>query len=113
MGKGTDRFIVVTIILMILAVLVLPAFEAYGTMDHITATVTKTERVTSGDSSYYLIYTEGETFKNTDNILLGKFDSSDLYGKIHPGKYDLKVVGWRIKWLSTYRNVISATPVGD
>ena len=63
----------------------------------------------SGDSvtSTYMIFTENETFKNTDSLLFWKFNSSDVYGKLQKGKtYNVRVVGWRISFLSRYRNII-------
>jgi len=57
----------------------------YGTKDQITATVTKTERVTikSGDgiASKYMVFTDKETMQNTDSLLYLKFNSSDLHGR--------------------------------
>lgn len=35
--------------------------------------------------------------------------SSDVHGKLTPGRYRFKVYGWRIPFLSTYRNVVSYT----
>jgi hypothetical protein len=59
-------------------------------------------------SSKYLIWSkEGEVFENTDSWMFGKFNSSDLYGKLKIGqKYRVLVVGWRIPLYSMYRNII-------
>lgn len=78
------------------------------TQDRVTFTVTEKERVSDGESSYYLVYTDGETFKNSDILALGKFDSSDVYGRIEIGeKYRATVCGWRVPWLSWHRNIVS------
>lgn len=78
-----------------------------SSQEDVNITVTKSERVTSGDNSYYLIYTDSETFENTDSWLFIKFDSSDLYRELKVGeKYNVKVVGWRIPFFSLYRNII-------
>lgn len=76
--------------------------------DTVIVTVTGKERVQSGDTSKYLIFTEGETFENTDFLFGGKFNSSDIYGKIEIGsKYRISVGGKRIPILSMYRNIHS------
>lgn len=74
----------------------------------ISITVTEKERVSDGENSKYLVWTENETFECTDEMFLGKYNSSDIYGKLHPGHtYKVTVVGWRNHFFSTYRNIIS------
>lgn len=87
------------------------------TEDTATVTVTHKERVTyrSGDDTHskYLVYSEGETFEITDTWSYMRFNSSDLYGRIHQGEtYRMRVYGWRIPFFSSYRNIIEATPTG-
>jgi hypothetical protein len=75
-------------------------------------TVDHRERVTSGSgenaSSYYLVWTqEGEVYKVTDTWSFLRWDASDRYGKLKEGKrFRAKVAGWRVGFLSWYRNVI-------
>lgn len=78
-----------------------------------TLTIVKMERVAHGQDSKYLIYTDGEVFENVDCLVKGKFDSSDLYGKLQEGQtYKAEVYGWRVKpFLNWYRNILSVTPV--
>jgi len=65
------------------------------------------ERVNKMDSSYYLIFTDKEVFKNEDSLLFLKFNSSDIYGKLKRGKcYELKVRFWRVPLLSMYQNIM-------
>ena len=80
------------------------------------ATVQKTERATygSGDnqSHKYLVYTDVQTFECTDSLLYMKWNSSDIYGSLQPGKrYRFRVVGWRSGFGSMYKNIIEATPL--
>lgn len=82
------------------------AYVQLGTVDHVSVTVTGSERVTSK----YLVFAKGETFQNTDAMFHGKWNSSDLHGKIQPGEWNMKVYGYRIPLLSTYRNIVEATP---
>lgn len=79
----------------------------YGTIDEVTFQVVKTERVTEGQSSTYLVFTPGETFQNADNIMYWKFNSSDLYGQLREGEtYRAKVNGFRVPVFSMYRNIL-------
>ena len=85
---------------------------SYCTADIINITVTDKERVvtTNGESvtSKYLVFTETETFENTDSLAYFKWDSSDVQGQLKVGKtYRVKVYGWRIPFLSVYRNIVS------
>lgn len=74
--------------------------------DSLIVEVTGKERVTSGDSSKYLIFTDKGTFENTDYLFKGKFNSSDIYGKIEINqKYRFDVGGMRIPFLSMYQNI--------
>jgi len=84
--------------------------------EKVIAKVTDKERVTTGSgdsiSSKYLIFTDKETFENSDYMFTGKFNSSDIYGKIEKGKvYEFDVYGWRLPIFSSYRNILSAKEV--
>lgn len=103
-------FIVVFVVLSFLF-LGMGGFIAHGTQETITITVTDTERIVTGSgetlSSKYLVFTETETFENTDTLWFGKWNSSDLQGQLRPGKtYTVRVCGFRIPFLSSYRNII-------
>ena len=83
----------------------------YWTSDTAVITVTDKERVISrrGNSttSKYLVFTETETFENTDCFAMGKFRSSDIQGRLKPGEtYTVDVYGWRVPFLSAYRNIV-------
>lgn len=83
----------------------------YSTVKEITVIVKDKERITESNgekvSSKYLVYTENEVFENTDALMFFKFNSSDVQGKLDAGQtYKLKVVGWRVPFLSMYRNIV-------
>lgn len=60
-------------------------------------------------SSKYLVFTESEVFENTDAFWALKFNSSDIQGQIGVGETcTLRVYGWRIPFLSMYRNILEA-----
>ena len=64
--------------------------------------------VKNGDDvdNKYLIFTDKEVFENTDELFKGKWNSSDVQGSLIIGKkYKLEVYGWRIPFLSSYRNI--------
>ena len=94
------------ILLFIIAAIILPPLL---TSEDITITVVDKERVvdSGGGDSKYLVFTETEVFENTDCLALGKFNSSDVYGQLEIGEtYQVQVYGWRIPFLSMYRNIV-------
>lgn len=81
---------------------------AYAYSDTTTTITTKKLEHHGGDDKY-LVFTENEVFENTDSLMFWKFNSSDIYNEMEEGKtYKVKVAGWRIPFLSMYRNIISA-----
>lgn len=85
---------------------------AYHTSsENLVITVKDKERITTGSGedleSKYLVYGEEEVFENTDSWLFFKFSSSDFQGELEVGKtYNVKVAGWRIPFMSSYRNIV-------
>jgi hypothetical protein len=74
--------------------------------------VTSKERIMKNKSSKYLVFTENETFENTDYWLKWKFNSSDIYGKLKEGSsYKATVGGLRWPFFSQYRNIHSITEI--
>lgn len=83
----------------------------YLTAETVTFTVTDKDRIVTGSgegvSSKYLVFTDIETFENTDSFLRLKFASSDLQGSLKVGEtYTAEVYGWRVPVFSTYRNIV-------
>jgi hypothetical protein len=83
----------------------------------VTFTVERRERVTYsfGDSveSYYLVWSQaGEVFQVKDDLSFLTWNSSDRYGQLKEGlTVTAKVAGWRIPFLSWYRNVVEVQSV--
>ena len=97
-------------LIAVFVLLFLDAIALYSTQETVVFTVEKLERITNanGEGSKYLIFTKTETFENTDRLVLWKFNSSDLYGSLKVGKaYEAKVAGFRVPFLSWYRNIVS------
>lgn len=82
-------------------------FYTYATGDTVVIKVNRVENIAKGGDSKYLVFTENEVFENTDTLLRFKFDSSDIYNEIEVGKkYKARVYGWRVRFLSWYRNIV-------
>lgn len=82
-----------------------------NSIEVIEISINNKERVTTGSgenmSSKYLIYAENEVLENTDAFIFFKFNSSDVYNELKLKEvYKVKVAGWRIPFLSSYRNII-------
>ncbi|MFW5847509.1 MAG: DUF1523 family protein [bacterium] len=82
-----------------------------SSQDTIEITVYDKERIvtktTDNIKTMYLVYCEDEVFKNTDNWFFFKFNSSDIQNKLKVNQtYVVKVVGWRIPFFSSYRNIV-------
>jgi hypothetical protein len=88
------------------------AIHAYMASDRqVTLKVLNEGRVCSSDgngvSCYYLIFTSGGTFKDTDSLITGKFNSSDLYCQLQTGHtYTVGVRGYRTPWRSEHPNIL-------
>jgi len=115
MSKLTKGFTVVEALLVVavLTIIVVPiaiGVTAYLSSQHQqTITVNKSERIVDngGKSSRYLIYTKQGVYQDTDTLLFGKFNSSDLYSQLQQNKtYSCLTVGWRVPFLSWYPNLI-------
>lgn len=110
--SAVEIIIVVVCVLFLLIAIVYPLARSFNDTQ-CTITITDKERVNDGGSSRYLIFGESENgemlvFKNTDSILRWKWNSSDVYGELKVGStYKVTVVGYRIRFLSEYQNIIS------
>ena len=107
------------VILIILGSWIVPPFVR----NSYTVTVTGKERIyKSGEeasSSYYLVFAKEpdgivKVFKNSDELLLGKFDSSNIQAGLEiGGTYDVDVYGFRVPFLSMYENIIRYNPTKE
>ncbi len=98
-------------ILALLAIMIIYMVSYHATATTVTVIIEDKERITTGSgeniSSKFLVYTDGEVLENTDSWVFTKFDSADIQGALKPGKtYNIEVAGWRIPFLSWYRNII-------
>lgn len=101
------------------AVMIAGALGAGGVAVHYQTVEPTTQRVTvvdkerqvkdngdGGIDSKYIVFTDKEVFENTDSMIRGKMNSSDVQGQLHVGcDYDITAYGFRNNWLSIYRNI--------
>ena len=115
-SAGRVNWTRIAVVIGIAAVIfaMLSACNAYfnSTRD-VTARVNKTgQTCTSGNKCTNLVYTDKGTFKNSDSLLAGKFNSSDVTGMLCPGgTYELKVRGYRVGLLSMWPNILKVEKV--
>lgn len=94
-------------VVVILTMLAISPMYAYLTRAEITCNVDSKERVVKSESSKYLIFCDEEVLENTDSLWYWKWNSSDIYRDLKEGqKFNLRVYGWRVPFLSMYRNII-------
>lgn len=96
----------VIILTVLFTPLILYRYIWLNSCEVLTAQITSKENVVHGQTSKYLIFTQEEVFENEDAALIGKFNSSDFYNKLEPGTHKVRVCGWRVPFLSWYRNII-------
>ena len=104
---------IIGFILIALIGVIVYSVAYYSSVESVIIKVTDKERITEstgdegGVTSKYLVFTETETFENTDAFIFGKWNSSDIQGRLRKDStYTVKVVGWRIPFFSSYRNII-------
>ena len=120
-GKKNNMKIFSEIIIIVVVIAIALSFSAITSFNdtEYIVTVTDKERVADGDTSSYLVFTEDEqgnvvVFENTDNLLRGKWDSSNIQGQLKVGNtYRIVVVGYRIPFLSMYQNIIKIEGVDN
>jgi hypothetical protein len=83
----------------------------YTSTETVQVVVESKERTTTGTGenrkSFWIVFTEGEVFKNSDNFLFLKFNSSDVQRQLVVGQTCQVKVNWfRVPFLSMYRNIL-------
>ena len=102
------------IILVAIIIIILSAILPVCFHNTYTATVTDKGVKRYDGSDKYLIYTDIGTFENTDQWLCGKFNSSDIYGRIEVGAtYEFDTIGIRAPFFSWYENIIAVRGVDN
>lgn len=103
--------IIISVILVIAVSFVFGIISSFNDHEYFI-TMTDKERVIENGDSKYLVFGDtdkgvGIVLENTDNLIRGKFNSSDIQGGLKIGKhYKVTVVGYRVPILSWYENII-------
>lgn len=109
---GIKTIALVFVFMVVLAVLNAVIYRSSG--EPVSFVVNEKDRITtcsSSDngtscSSKYLVFTDNEVFENTDKLILFKFNSSDVHARMVDGsKCTAMAYGWRVPFLSWYRNL--------
>jgi hypothetical protein len=122
-NKNKGFSIILAVILGIVCIIGIIGYNVAFTFNdtQYTVTVTDKERIVEGSgentSSKYLVFCDDENgeslvFENTDELLRGKFNSSNIQGKLKEGNtYEITVVGYRVPFLSMYQNIIEVKEI--
>ena len=98
------------IVIIVVGIFIYPVLK-YSSINTVEVKISDKERITTGSgsdiSSKFLVYTENEVFENTDALMVLKFNSADVQNDLKvDSTYNVKVIGWRVPFLSMYRNII-------
>ena len=124
--KQTDGASIIIAVIAVIAIVIslglglVQCTDSVSNETTIIRTVTDKEVKRQGETNdIYLIYTKDEqgdveVLMIDDNILLGHFNSSDLYAEVEIDKtYEFVVTGSRNQVLSWYPNIHSLTEVTE
>lgn len=75
-------------------------------------TVIGKESVANSGGHSQRVYAEDDTYTVGDAMFHGRFDSSRLYGRLKVGEtYRCKAMGWRVPFLSAFKNLLECEAV--
>lgn len=80
----------------------------YGSERTVTFTISRLDDQSTGSGHQYLVFTTaGKVYKNTDSVLHGKTDSSDVQARFQAGQtWRCPVYGYRVFVLSSYPDIL-------
>ncbi len=118
-NKKHDKFTVVAVSMIVFLAICFLVQVQYNDHTYVVTVTDKESVVTSGKkaTSRYLIFADDENgqsmvFENTDAYMRGKWNSSDMQGKLKENHtYEITVVGYRVQLLSMYENIISVKEI--
>lgn len=110
-GRSNRGLFGIAFALILILGIGIPACGSYTERHTTTTVVNSKERVcsdsTDGNSDCkYLVFTDAGTFSVEDSVILFRWNSSDVYGKIKEGhRYKITSYGWRFGCTSSYPNI--------
>ena len=95
------------IVIVIVFGLVFGFSYAGSVKDGVQIVVESKERVTTSESSKFVVFTDKGVYEVTDTIIFFDFSSAERYSQLKVGKsYTVKQAGWRFSFLSWYPNIL-------
>ena len=113
--KGEFNIIRIIAILIIIMIFIICIFGSTGCVGYMNEQTTECEikdkwikRPSGSDNEIYLVNCGGTTYKISDLLWKGKFNSADIYGNLEIGKtYEITTTGYRWGYFSEYQNINS------
>ena len=111
-NKNMQNLMAIFTVLILLFAVCIGISSCVATFDDsaVTATIKGLDVKRSSESSdRYIVFTDKGVFENTDSMIRGKWNSSDLQNQLidlQGKEVTLKVCGWRVNWLSWYPNIL-------
>jgi len=110
--KGFGGFIIIIFVVLMVAALAYNIAYAFTTGFETITIKDKWVKYQNEDAKYLVSSTNGQVFQITDTFVKMRFDSSNLYANLDKGKtYAINTQGWRLGFLSNYKNILEATLV--
>jgi hypothetical protein len=106
--------LVLTLVILAVVVIGTAPYWTHGSkVVTVTGVTTKRMEHSGKDQDVYLVFTDDQTYRNSDTLYFFKFNSSDVQGKlIQGGRFRIEYYGFRVPVLSKYKNIIKAEKVG-
>lgn len=106
-GYTIVEFLVVLVVIILFGLVPISCIVKTSSQEDVNITVKEKIVKNSNEDSKYIIFTDGEVFENSDNLIFTKFNSSDIQSQLEVGKsYNVHVSGIRVPFLSWYRNIV-------
>ena len=101
------------VLLIVLAVVILEIIAYSNTSTHTITVADKYVKARNESEDIYIVVdSNGDAYEISDLLLLGKFNSTDIYNQMKIGEeYDVETTGYRIRIFSMYPNINKVSPI--
>lgn len=112
MKNKIAQIMLVMVVILIVFIYVIPLAGCVGYMNEQTVECEIKDkwikRPSGSNDEIYLVNCGGTTYKISDLLWKGKFNSADIYGNLEIGKtYEITTTGYRWGYFSEYQNINS------